>query len=207
MLDPRAVTDELRARVRAELPRSGRSATLSSPPRSSRPGRWRSPAAASVRSPRSSLPATRASTRSSAAARPTTSAASRAWPWPWPISCRRCCRTLNRPRPLDRGRALPRHRQALGVRPGEPPSVGGQAAPCRPAVDPPPGFWRACLPFRRPAGGGCALRRGPFGRGRASGALAREHDRPSRRLRLLGHLPRGRPVGAWQHRRELKVRH
>jgi hypothetical protein len=106
-----------------------------------------------------------------------------------------------RPRPPDRGRALPRHRQALGVRPGEPASVGGQAAPCRPAVNPPPGFRRACVPFRRPAGGGRALRRGAFGRGRAPGALAREHDRPSRRLCLLGHLPRGRPPEARKHRR------
>ena len=99
------------------------------------------------------------------------------------------------------GGALPRRRQALGVRPGEPPPLGGQAAPGRPAVDPPSGLWRACLPDRRPARGGRALRRGPFRRGRASGPLAGKHHRAPRRLRVLGHLPRGRPAGARKHRR------
>jgi hypothetical protein len=106
-----------------------------------------------------------------------------------------------RPGHPDRRRALPRRRQALGVRSREPQTLGGRAARRRPALGPPSGVRRPRLLHGRPAGGGRALRRRPFGRGRAPDPLAREHDRASRRLCLLGHLPRGRPPASRDDRR------
>ena len=75
-------------------------------------------------------------------------------------------------RPADRRCALSRRRQALGVRPREPQALGGRSARCRATLDPPSGLWRAHLPHCRPTRRGCPLRRRPFGRGRAAGPLA-----------------------------------
>lgn len=78
--------------------------------------------------------------------------------------------------------------------------LGGRATPRGAALDPSSGLWRARLPDRGPARGGGALRRGALRRGRVAGPLAREHHRPPRRLCVLGDLPGGRPSGARKHR-------
>ena len=204
MLDPGAVTDELRARVRAELPEVEeiRDPEL----RAGRRGVALALAASSFGGIAEIEPSN--VKREYAEARQPDRSHPRRHP------ARHAHRRRDehadahpegRPRPGRRRRALPRRRQAVGVRPGEPQALGACSACCRPAVGAPSGLWRARVLHRRAARRWrIARRRTPA---RASCWCARSRTRscttPTTRL---GGMP-GRLLLVPESIAELKVRH
>ena len=104
--------------------------------------------------------------------------------------------SARRPRHRAGRRALPRHRQALRIRSGEPQALGRRSLARRRSVPAPFGLRRACLPLGRPARGDRAYRARPFARRPAHRALDRMLHRAPRRPHLVARRRRARPAQA-----------